>query len=107
MKNCTQTMLAKKFDIPLTAMKQCFKSIYGMPIGNWILNYRMNYAAERLIADADISIATLAGETGYDSQSKFALAFRKVMGMSPTEYRKQNRSVFDQMGPSEPYGADK
>ena len=105
--NFTQTMLAKKFDLPLTAMKQCFKSIYGMPIGNWIFNYRMNYAAERLIADAGISIAKLAGETGYDSQSKFALAFRKVMGMSPTEYRKQNRSVFDQMGPNGPYGADK
>lgn len=27
--NYTQTMLAKKFDIPLTAVKQCFKSIYG------------------------------------------------------------------------------
>lgn len=44
--NYTQTMLAKKFDIPLTAVKQCFKSIYGMLIGNWILNYRMNYVVE-------------------------------------------------------------
>lgn len=51
----------------------------------------MNYAAERLLADPGISIADLAGETGYDSQSKFALAFRRVMGMSPTEYRKQKK----------------
>lgn len=90
--NFTQEVLAKQFEIPLTAMKQCFKSIYGMPIGTWMLQYRMNYAAERLIADSNISIADLAGETGYDSQSKFALAFRRVMGMSPTEYRKQKKS---------------
>ncbi|MGN0351010.1 MAG: helix-turn-helix domain-containing protein [Roseburia sp.] len=83
----TQEELAKRFDLPMTAMKRCFKSIYGMSIGSWILQYRMNYAAEVLIARRDVSIADLAGEVGYDSQSKFALAFRRVMGMSPTEYR--------------------
>lgn len=90
-KSFTQEALSKEFDMPLTAMKQCFKSIYGMPIGTWLLQYRMNYAAERLLTDPGISIADLAGETGYDSQSKFALAFRRVMGMSPTEYRKQKK----------------
>lgn len=69
-------------------MKQCFKSIYGMPIETWLLQYRMNYAAERLLASPDITIADLAG---YDSQSKFAMAFRKVMGVSPTEYKKQKK----------------
>lgn len=47
-------------------MKQCFKSIYGMPIETWLLQYRMNYAAERLLASPDIIIADLAGETGCD-----------------------------------------
>lgn len=99
----TQEQLAKKFDLTLTAMKQCFKSIYGVPIGTWMLQYRMNYAAERLKEDPKISISKLAGETGYDSQSKFALAFRRVMGMSPTEYRKSS----GRSGPNRPYGADK
>ncbi|MGN0394190.1 MAG: helix-turn-helix domain-containing protein [Coprococcus sp.] len=85
--NFTQEQLSEKFDIPITAMKKCFKTVYGMPIGSWLMNYRMNYAAEVLIAKRDISIAELAGEVGYDSPSKFAIAFRKVMGMSPTEYR--------------------
>lgn len=85
--NYTQEELAKRFDIPITAMKKCFKSIYGMPIGNWLLQYRMNYAAECLLSNRKISIVELAGLVGYDSSSKFALAFRRVMGMSPTEYR--------------------
>ena len=74
-------------------MKQCFKSVYGMPIGAWMLQYRMNYAAEQLHSDTQISIADLAGGLGYDSQSKFAMAFRKVMGMSPTEYRRQMKNL--------------
>ncbi|MGN0352371.1 MAG: helix-turn-helix domain-containing protein [Roseburia sp.] len=90
--NYTQEQLAKQFGIPITAMKKCFKSIYGMPIGNWLMQYRMNYAAERLLADSRVSIVELAGEVGYDSPSKFAIAFRKIMGMSPTEYR--NRKIY-------------
>lgn len=85
--NFTQEELAKRFGLPITAMKKCFKSIYGMPIGNWLVQYRMNYAAELLSAQRKISITELSGAVGYDSSSKFALAFRRVMGMSPTEYR--------------------
>lgn len=85
--NYTQEELAKRFDIPINAMKQCFKSVYGTTIGNWLLRYRMNYAAEVLLSSREISIAELAGDVGYDSPSKFAIAFRRVMGMSPTEYR--------------------
>lgn len=89
--NYTQEELAKRFGISITTMKRCFKSIYGMPIGSWILQYRMNSAAEILASDCEISIASLAGSLGYDSPSKFAIAFRRVMGMSPTEYR--NRKI--------------
>lgn len=85
--NYTQEWLAREFDLSVTMLKNCFKSIYGTSIGNWILRYRMNYAAERLNDRSGPSIARLAGEVGYESQSKFAIAFRKVMGMSPTEYR--------------------
>ena len=56
-----------------------------MPIGTWLLQYRMNYAAERLLASPDITIADLAGETGYDSQSKFTAAFRGTNGRSETK----------------------
>ena len=87
--NFTQEELAEKFDISLTTMKQCFKSVYGSTIATWLLQYRMNYAAVQLKSDKEQSIADLAGMVGYDSPSKFAIAFRKVMGMSPTEYRER------------------
>lgn len=83
----TQEALSARFDMPLTTMKRCFKSVYGMPIGDWLLTYRMNQAAVLLQTEREMSVAEIAGRAGYDSPSKFALAFRRVMGMSPTEYR--------------------
>lgn len=85
----TQEELSEQFDIPLTSMKRCFKTVFGTTIGDWLLTYRMNQAAVLLKMDRDISVAEIAGRVGYDSPSKFALAFRRVMGMSPTEYRRR------------------
>ncbi len=85
--NYTQEDLSARFEIPLTGMKNCFKSVYGTSIGAWLTDYRMNRAAELLRADREKSVAEIAGLVGYDSASKFAIAFRKIMGMSPVEYR--------------------
>lgn len=87
--NFTQKELSKRFDLPLTTMKRCFRFVYGTTIGDWLLTYRMNQAAVMLKNCREDSVADIAGQVGYDSPSKFAMAFRKVMGLSPTEYRRQ------------------
>lgn len=85
----TQEELSARFAIPLTPMKRCFKSVFGTTIGGWLLEYRMNQAAVLLKTRREISVAEIAGRVGYDSPSKFAVAFRRVMGMSPTQYRQR------------------
>lgn len=85
--NYTLDDLSARFDIPLTGMKNCFRSVYGTSIKAWLTDHRMNHAAELLRADRKKSVAEIAGLVGYDSTSKFAIAFRKIMGMSPLEYR--------------------
>lgn len=87
--NVTQEELSKRFDIPLTTMKNCFKSVFGATIGNWLLQYRMNQAAVLLKTQRKMSVAEVAGMVGYDSPSKFAIAFRRIMGISPMEYRRE------------------
>lgn len=99
----TQEELSRRFGIPLTPMKRCFHSVYGSSIGNWMLQYRMNQAAVMLRTQKNRNVAEIAGRVGYDSPSKFAGAFRRVMGISPTEYR-NNISV--QSGPVDRGGAD-
>ncbi|MDO4327478.1 MAG: AraC family transcriptional regulator [bacterium] len=83
----TQEELSERFHIALTPMKRCFKSIYGSTIGSWLLQYRMNQATVLLKTRREMNVAAIAGTVGYDSPGKFAAAFRRVMGMTPTEYR--------------------
>lgn len=87
--NFTQEELSKRFDIPMTAMKTCFRSVYGEAIGTWLTGYRMNRAAELLLSDRDIGIAEVGSLVGYENAGKFTEAFKRVMKLTPSEYRRE------------------
>lgn len=80
--------LAERFQISLTGMKTCFKEIFGDSMYSYLRRYRMNVAATMLRQDSQKGIAEIAGAVGYESPSKFATAFRQVIGQTPMEYRK-------------------
>lgn len=86
-RNISQEELSRRFDFPLTSMKKCFQSVCGTSIGGWVTTCRMNRAAEMLRGEREKSIADVGCSVGYDSASKFASAFKRVMGMTPSEYR--------------------
>lgn len=83
----TMEELAQRFNISVSALKQCFKGVYGMAIYTYMRNYRMDMAAS-LLTQTEKSITEIAGEVGYTNSSKFAEAFRSVKGKTPLEYRK-------------------
>ena len=87
--NYTQEELSRRFDLPITAMKSCFRSAYGASMGAWLTDYRMNRAAELLIGSREMSIAEIGGAVGYDSAGKFAAAFKRLMRLTPSEYRRE------------------
>lgn len=84
-----QAELSRRFGIPLTPMKNCFRSVYGMPMGTWLTQYRMDLAAELLLRHRERSIAEIGGQVGYDNAGKFTEAFKRVMHITPSEYRKE------------------
>lgn len=58
---------------------------------NYINELRINYIADKLRNDPyyrRLKIAALANEAGFSSQGKFALNFRKITEMSPSEFIK-------------------
>lgn len=87
--NFTQEALSRQFDIPMTPMKICFRTVYGSAIGTWLTDYRMNRAAELLVKQKDMTIAEIGGKVGYDNAGKFTEAFKRVMQLTPSEYRKE------------------
>jgi AraC-like DNA-binding protein len=86
-KRFTLEELAARFKISLTALKLCFKGVYGTSVYAFIRNYRMQ-AAALMLRQSTENVAVIAGKVGYDNSSKFAAAFKKTMNMSPFEYRK-------------------
>ncbi|HOA00419.1 AraC family transcriptional regulator [Ruminococcus sp.] len=80
--------LSRKFDIAPTALKKCFSSVYGSPIFSYMKNYRLDRAAALLKNEPSMKVADIAMAVGYESASKFSMAFRKEMGKNPLDYRK-------------------
>ena len=82
--------LARRYLMNTTALKATFKAVYGQPIAAYMKQYRAREAA-RLLRETAGSVAEIARAVGYESQSKFTRAFREVEGVSPTEYRREQR----------------
>ena len=83
----TLARLSQRLGASPSLLQGSFRAVYGMSPGAFLRARRMRYAAE-LLRRSDGSILTIAGQLGYDNASKFARAFRQVMGVSPSDYRR-------------------
>lgn len=88
-KRYTIEELARKFHLNASTMKQAFKALYGQPIATYMKEYRIHKAMQ-LLQTTDLSIADIALQLGYRSQSRFSEAFKDIAHILPTDYRKQN-----------------
>lgn len=86
--NLTIEELARHFDTSPTNLKVSFRGVYGISVQAYQREQKMR-AAARLLLSSSISIQEVAGEFGYANSSKFSAAFRRVMGMTPNQYRTQ------------------
>ncbi len=63
-----------------------FKEFMGKTPQQFLINYRMNKAAE-LLKKSRISIAEVGSSVGYGNQLHFSRAFKSTFGISPRDYR--------------------
>jgi len=63
-----------------------FKKSTGKTLTAYITEKRIERAV-RLLKDSDLSIAEVAYSNGFSSQSYFSKVFKRLVGMSPREYR--------------------
>lgn len=82
----TVEKLAEQFKISVSALKSCFKAVYGSSIYSFLRSARMNRAAT-LLKTTNLSVAQVASEVGYSNPSKFSAAFQKEIRILPLEYR--------------------
>jgi two-component system response regulator YesN len=68
-----------------------FKKTFGVNYVEYLNKVRLSHARE-LLKETSLSIAEIGEKTGYLNSSTFTTTFRKYLGISPSEYRKQNVS---------------
>ena len=86
--NLTPREIGKKFNISYGTLMGLFKSEVGMAPMEYLLHFRVSHACVLLRAPDRASIGEIANAVGYADQLYFARIFKKIMGMTPTEYSK-------------------
>ena len=82
----TLKSLSQQFNVSEAQIKSSFTGVYGMSPAAYARSQRMHGAAA-LLRETDRTVLDIACQFGSDNASKFARAFRDVIGVSPREYR--------------------
>ena len=69
---------------------RAFKQTIGVPPHRYQLNARIA-KAKALLEVSDATVTTIAFEVGYESSQALARVFRREVGISPSNYRRQYR----------------
>jgi AraC-like DNA-binding protein len=80
--------LAHDVGLSRSVLAERFMHIVGQPPMQYLSQWRMQIASG-LLARGSGKIAQVAAEAGYDSEAAFSRAFKKFVGVSPAEWRKQ------------------
>jgi AraC-like DNA-binding protein len=85
------SMLARKLKLPAYKLSAYFNGALGMSFPAWLNATRVERVRRLLVEKPEESILDVAMEAGYASKTVFNAQFRRLVGMSPSEYRDKNR----------------
>ena len=86
--------IANHLSINRSYLSRLFKSMTGISIQDYLLDYRIRQACI-LLKHTDLSIRTIAHSVSYVDALYFSKLFRHKKGMAPSEYRKTNIHLTD------------
>jgi AraC-like DNA-binding protein len=91
--------LAERVGMSRSVFALRFKETVGATPMEYLTRWRMLLAGDRLTNSAD-SISAIAMSLGYESESAFGKAFRRVMGFSPRKYGRGSGASNHSLRPS-------
>lgn len=65
---------------------RAFRQASGLPPHAWLVRQRME-KAKQLLMNHHFGLTEIAFSVGYESQSAFGAAFRRIVGSTPTQWR--------------------
>ena len=89
MEHLSLSGLAEQFFVEPTYLSRKFSQKYNETITTYITRCRMD-RAKKLMEDEKNKLEAISFEVGYDDYNYFSRVFRRLEGISPSEYRKKN-----------------
>ncbi len=83
----TIPQLAQKVGLNQCYLKRGFKELYGQTIYDYLQEQRMTQA-KVLLSNANLNMSQIADMVGFSSANSFATAFKRIVGMQPSEWAK-------------------
>jgi AraC-like DNA-binding protein len=81
----TLQTLAERAGMSRTIFAARFKETVGSTVMEYLVRWRMLLAGDKL-TNTHATVSAIALGLGYESESAFSKAFRRVMGCSPRQY---------------------
>jgi signal transduction histidine kinase/ligand-binding sensor domain-containing protein/DNA-binding response OmpR family regulator len=90
--NFTADFFAREMAVSQSLLFKKLKALTGHSITDFINLYKLKKAASMIATDMKINISDIAFQTGFNDPKYFSRIFRKVYGMSPSEFQSQKTS---------------
>jgi len=88
----TQEAVAKVFYFTPSYFSRYFNKYIGENFSDYLRKYRVSKARELLIS-TDLSVAEIASKCGFYDDRRFIIAFKKIHGDTPLQYKKKHISM--------------
>lgn len=89
--------LARTANMSRSHFCRAFKEFTSMTVTTYITRARINWAKKELLKPS-VQVSEVAYQVGFQSLSQFNRSFAKLVGMSPTAYRREEFSKVGQAG---------
>lgn len=80
--------VAQSLHVNPSYFSMLFKQEMGVTFTDYLMQFRIRKSCEILASHHNHPLVEVATLSGFDDQSYFSKVFRKIMGMTPKEYRK-------------------
>jgi AraC-like DNA-binding protein len=91
--NISLQEISQKVNLTVPALCRFFKRSTGKTFVQFLNEYRIAHAC-KLLSDNKDNISNIAFNCGFQNISNFNRAFKKVTGISPSEFRNERKLVF-------------
>ena len=92
----TLETLAAEVGVSRSRLAESFTRFVGQPPMQYLTRWRLQLAA-RMLADGSTKVSAVACDVGYQSEASFSRAFKRFVGVSPAQWRRNARATTRQV----------